>query len=165
MSLKTEIDKTNDLKNKTKKAKDNINAKLTELGGQNANNLADVPSKMQGMIGQYKKMAKGSSKNILVDATNPDPYSDFVTITIPLKLNFIPQKIVYSIEIKSEETGRDPFHYEATLSSDIKHYKPEMYVYLFDLLFKEFSKDSFKISLNFTSVDTYRANIYWRAIE
>ena len=60
MSLKTEIDRTETEKNKTKQVAINIDNKLVELGGQRATNLADVPNEIQLLIGGCSKIARGS---------------------------------------------------------------------------------------------------------
>lgn len=104
MNLKTEIDKTNDLKNKTKKAKENINNKLIELGGENASDLADISNKMQGMIGQYKKIAEGVYNSDLVvnyDSSLPnreDPKYAYVDINIPISIDFEPKRVILGFE-------------------------------------------------------------------
>lgn len=90
MSLKTEIDKTNDLKNKTKKAKTNINAKLIEFGGQNATSLADVPNKMQNLICQYKKIAELDINSQLEEGS--------YTITLSYSISFHPSRAIIYIE-------------------------------------------------------------------
>lgn len=57
-SIKNEINRTESIKNKTNKAKENINNKLIALGGSSAKNLNDVPNKIDGVMRQYKKFYK-----------------------------------------------------------------------------------------------------------
>lgn len=59
MTLKTEIDKSNKLKEDLKLAKENINARILSGGGTRANTISGVPGKIDEMLGQYKKVAMG----------------------------------------------------------------------------------------------------------
>lgn len=99
MSLKTEIDKTNDLKNKTKKAKENINTKLIELGGQNATDLADVPNRIIETVSKYKRMAE-IELNLDITYTN----KEYRAVNIPINLNFNPSRIIVRFGCRSEQS-------------------------------------------------------------
>lgn len=56
LNLKSEIDRLNTNKEKTKKVKENINTKLVEYGSTQANTLAEVPDKLAELAKKYKKV-------------------------------------------------------------------------------------------------------------
>lgn len=59
MSLTSEINRTETEKNKTKTVAVNIDNKLVELGGEQAINLAEVPSKIDRALSGYNKISDG----------------------------------------------------------------------------------------------------------
>ena len=56
-NLKQNINKTDTLKNDLKLAKQKINDKILSGGGTIADNISDVPSAIDGLLGNYKKIA------------------------------------------------------------------------------------------------------------
>lgn len=62
MSLKDNINNTNTQKDKLKKGKQNIDNKFIALGGVKAENIEDVPRKMDFLVkNNYKRTASGKS--------------------------------------------------------------------------------------------------------
>ena len=89
MTLKTEIDKSNKLKEDLKLAKENINARILSGGGTRANTISDVPSAIDKMItDNYKKVAFLDYSNALI------PIEYEMSKTINWNLNFTPEKII-----------------------------------------------------------------------
>lgn len=62
MDLKSTIDNTNKYKNDLKLAKQKINDKILSGGGTIADTISDVPSAIDGLLGNYKKIAMGNLK-------------------------------------------------------------------------------------------------------
>ncbi len=103
MSLKTEIDKTSELRNKTKKAKDNINVVLNEFN-ENAQTLQQVPEKLKTILDKIdlKYQAKGTfNQNLQIThpATN---WGNWIIgkkqiFNIPINIDFAPKKIILII--------------------------------------------------------------------
>lgn len=60
LNLKNTITQTENLKNKIKKATLNINTTLAEFAGVEANNLADVPNKIDELSRGTTKMSRGT---------------------------------------------------------------------------------------------------------
>ena len=94
-SIKNEINRTESIKNKTNKAKENINNKLIALGGSSAKNLNDVPNKIDGIVRQYKKIYKATFKLT-------DVWLDRSGYTLILNPEFTIEKIWISIMIDKE---------------------------------------------------------------
>ena len=94
MSLVTEINRTEIEKNKTKQVATNIDNKLVELGGEQAIDLSDVPSKIQKMVTtQYSKIVKKDINRVLTRGSVDDSR---VILDVPLNLNFEPKTLFMS---------------------------------------------------------------------
>lgn len=94
MSLASEINRTETEKNKTKTVAMNIDNKLVELGGEQAINLADVPNKIQKMIGQYKQVAIFSDlKTIQINSSQ-----NSIRERIAFNLDFYPTKVLFQFK-------------------------------------------------------------------
>ena len=93
LNLKSEIDRLNNNKEKTKKVATNIDNKLVELGGERAIDLSDVPNKINKMIiDNYKKIAEISTKKSLNMKSNLTNLG-YAKNTIAMSLNFKPERI------------------------------------------------------------------------
>lgn len=89
MDLKNTINNTKTQKENIKTVATNIDNKLIELGGERATDLADVVNKMDTMVGQYKKFAKGGKQRVTLE--NKDAYND---CKINMNLDFVPEIII-----------------------------------------------------------------------
>ena len=58
-NLEQNINKTDTLKNDLKLARNKINERILSGGGTRANTISEIPSKIDEMLGQYKKVAMG----------------------------------------------------------------------------------------------------------
>lgn len=86
MSLIQEINRTGTETNKTKQVATQIDNKLIELGGEQAESLADIPNKIEVVENQYLKIAEIKNLRIWID-TIPQ------TITFN-ELSFTPKKVM-----------------------------------------------------------------------
>ena len=66
-------------------------------GGTSANTISDVPSAIDGMLGQYKKVAIGKC-NIKIPANRN------VNVEIPLNLKFTPKMVFIGINLNFESS-------------------------------------------------------------
>lgn len=89
MSLRGSIDNTNIEKENLKIVANNIDKKLVELGGEQAESLADIPNKIEVVENQYLKIAEIKNLKIWID-TIPQ------TITFN-ELSFKPKKVMVLI--------------------------------------------------------------------
>lgn len=86
MSLRDNIDNTNTQKDNLKTVATQIDNKLVELGGEQAESLADIPNKIEVVENQYLKIAEIKNLRIWIN-TMPQ------TITFN-KLSFKPKKVM-----------------------------------------------------------------------
>ena len=86
MSLRDTINNTNTQKENIKTVAINIDNKLVELGGEQAESLADIPNKIEVVENQYLKIAEIKNLRIWIN-TMPQ------TITFN-KLSFKPKKVM-----------------------------------------------------------------------
>ena len=93
-NLQNTITKTDTLKNDLKLAKQKINDKIISGGGTIADTISDVPSAIDKMLGNYKKVASGTCSVSLKEA-------DGFKVTIPLNLDFIPSRLFFVVDFKS----------------------------------------------------------------
>ena len=94
MSLISEINNTNTQKENIKTVANNIDNKLVALGGERATDLSDVASKIESMVGQYKKYAEGDIPHVQMDASS---YND-VSYTIETNCDFPIKKFFIKVE-------------------------------------------------------------------
>lgn len=94
MSLIQEINNTNTQKENIKTVANNIDNKLVELGGEKATDLSDVANKMEGMVGQYKKIAIFDFKDNPIP-WGADPSDDSLKFPkIPINVDFQPERAI-----------------------------------------------------------------------
>ena len=94
MDLKNTINNTNTQKENIKTVATQIDNKLVELGGEQAENLSDVANKMEGMVtGNYSKFAKINGQETVIVET------ESIVVTKNCNLNFIPNQIIYNLEM------------------------------------------------------------------
>ena len=94
-NLQNTITKTDTLKNDLKLAKQKINDKILSGGGTIANTLNAVPNAIDKMLKEnYKKIASGTCSVALKEA-------DSFKVTIPLNLDFIPSRLFFVVDFKS----------------------------------------------------------------
>lgn len=87
MTLNSEVDRTKQASVNTTKVKENINTKLTEIGGETAGTLAEVPDKINKAVQtQYIKMVE-------IQVNKPIPNDNEDLLTIPISLNFTPTRV------------------------------------------------------------------------
>ena len=114
MSLTDTINNTNKQKENAKTVATQIDNKLVELGGEQAENLSDVANKMEGMVGQYKKIATLSTK---VYDFPTSAYEEKV-FNINLNLGFKATKLLLDVELQRRENRR--WGYEGSLNIILK---------------------------------------------
>ena len=93
MSLTDTINNTNTQKENIKIVATNIDNKLAELGGERATNLNDVPNKMEGMVGQYKRVAIVNPNTVVQEITSP--YDLKINVNFPFTPSRVFVKIMY----------------------------------------------------------------------
>lgn len=105
-NLKSTITKTDTLKNDLKLARSKINDKILSGGGTIANTISDVPSAIDKMLGNYKKIAIGSdsamfeyvrcNKGLNYDEQIKSKYVRH--IKIPINLDFTPSRLLVEFD-------------------------------------------------------------------
>lgn len=90
LNLRQEIDNTENLKNKIKIAKNNINNAIVRGGGKHSNTLEEMPNNINNLIKNYKKIAMGTV-NFTQQIKNGD-------IRFPVNINFSPS--IFIVKIK-----------------------------------------------------------------
>lgn len=99
LNLKSEIDRLNNNKEKTKRAATNIDNKLVELGGERATDLADVPNKIGSMIREnYKKIA-------IIDVSGDVSLWTKKETSIKVNVDFTPSRLFIRLQNKYPEIG------------------------------------------------------------
>ena len=106
MDLRQNINKTDTLKNDLKLARSKINERILSGGGTIADTISDVPNAIDGMLGNYKKIAIGSdsamfeyvrcNKVLNHDETIEGKYVRH--IKIPVNLDFIPSRLLIKFD-------------------------------------------------------------------
>ena len=148
MSLKDNVNNTNTQKDKLKRGKQNIDNKFIALGGVKAENIEDVPRKMDFLVkNNYKRTASGR-------VTAKWDYNIFGW-EVPINLKFKPSRIfaMQSLYLRPEENCSNiviDSQNDVTLKG-----------YIFKI--HEITADSFKISTNNT--DGRTIDITWFAVE
>ena len=188
MSLKDTINNTNKQKENAKTVATQIDNKLVELGGEQAENLSDVANKMEGMVTtQYVKIAEGSYNGSLVQSDNYDQSISAPSLverikSIPINLDFTPKRIILNFE-SIEVMDFDEKCIKLTLDSEFNHNKEtaggprttnpattELHKLKYKIYIKKFSRTS--IDLAFMGVNmagkgqtvTLEGPIKWTAI-
>ena len=99
MSLTDTINNTNTQKENIKTVANNIDNKLVELGGEQAENLSDVANKMGAMVGQYKKIAMGE--------LNQSSYLGSGINDFKFPINFKASRIMFRLVVGPESGSTD----------------------------------------------------------
>ena len=119
MSIKNNIDKTEQLANNLKERVDSINQTITSNNGQISNNLSEIPDNINKMLtDNYKKIACGTCEINMKDfvgGRNQPPK----IITIPINLNFTPKEIYLAIK-DSSDLSYPTIHLKAPINGEIK---------------------------------------------
>lgn len=164
MSLKDAINNTNTQKENVKQVATQIDNKLVELGGEQAVNLVDVPNKIEKMIGQYKKIARGSSKKVGADATR----NGYAIISIPLNLESEPKLLIISIESKLEYKSSAPYQYDFTITNEdadeYSAYEPELRHRILKVYIRSLDRNKLELRIGFETEEEYLVNIDWISI-
>ena len=93
MSIKNNINKTEQLANNLKERVNSINQTITSNNGQISNNLSEMPNNINKMLGQYKKIAIGNVYYKISKSSQE--------INIPINLNFEANKFLVKFECTS----------------------------------------------------------------
>lgn len=96
MDLKNAINNTNAQKENIKTVANNIDNKLIELGGEKAENLNDVPNKIQDLRNNFIKYAEGDFNGLIQKFDGVE--IDTKTILLNLNLNFTPKVLILDLE-------------------------------------------------------------------
>lgn len=112
MSLKDAINNTNTQKENIKTVATKIDNKLVELGGEQATDLSDVANKMEGMVGQYKKIAIFDFKDNPIP-WGTDPSDDSLKFPkIPINVDFEPKRAVITLSsVRNISDTQDELRY------------------------------------------------------
>ena len=89
MSIKNNINKTEQLANNLKERVNSINQTITSNNGQISNNLSEIPDNINKMLGQYKEIAINNPGNIVTFG-----YNQFLDVDIKLNLSFNPSRVI-----------------------------------------------------------------------
>lgn len=127
-NLEQNINKTDTLKNDLKLARNKINERILSGGGTRANTISEIPSKIDEMLGQYKKVATGTAK------TNQNSGNE--RFEFPLNLDFTPTRIMLVVTkfyyTNKDISGVHDTYPNGWLDSDLKDRRVSMNLVLID---------------------------------
>ena len=131
MSLTDTINNTNTQKENIKIVATNIDNKLAELGGERATNLNDVPNKMEGMVGQYKRVAI-VNPNTTVFKIPTNPYNLKINVNLP----FIPSRVFVKIMLRYPSPFSESVDVYSNATLDSKYHKALNFTPYDDMFFQ-----------------------------
>lgn len=143
MSIKNNIDKTEQLANNLKERVDSINQTITSNNGQSSNSLSDIPNNIKNMISKnYKKIAiMGINEKIYPGGFRGEK-------TFQINLDFTPKILLVGIIPRNSKASFAHSKYNNSLGTCINIYN-EINAYI-----KTFDKQKITLYLDVSSTHT-----------
>ena len=156
--LKSTIIETDNNKNNLKQAKERINAKLIELGGEEAIDIFNVPEKIQTMSEKYNKLA-------IIRKEVEVPFREGAIFSINLEIDFSAKRFMTRVTNSSRASDNSIQNDSYFVSKDIKWKKTKYvdgYEHYQELYMKIKSYENNKINIEVTGRNTskYFDNVF-----
>lgn len=140
--LKETIDKTRELTNNVKIAKNEINNAIVRGGGVRSEDLKGIPRNIQDMVNQYSKIAEGKITNVPYFNTSDNVGKIF---TVPLNLAFKPKRLFLTINPEDILKVADTMN-ELLLNKNTKFSMRGNYIE-FEMTMTELNEKQFKFKI------------------